>query len=614
MADNLDDAASYGLRPVQPGAAVVPVHPQDDPASYGLTPVAAKPAPAASNSARDSQDPTGAAADMGYRPGPANDPTAAIHNALMPAPNTTYSDVLPLAKDDKTGDIRLALPNFLRSPLIGLTEQGPQIDPSGKLVVPGATIDPATNTLGVTPETAAMGALAVPEIRGVRGTPVPPLSPEAARVAEVSAAARQPPPPQTVPTLSTITDAIRRADRPAGPTPESPAEAGPAGAQVTPPREAALTPREADINRSNAEQQKLLERQEPGVPDNNIYVEGNHPTEAEIEQTVHAAREMKNLRNVNVDVSQSSRELADQKSQNRQGHYADIAGSQFDKLNAETARDQQLSQDIGAVFRNKTEADAQGVVDVGNAILDGPDGKVDPVVRVVKNVLGKLTDRTGQLESDPEKLWGVRKQINLLLSKEAAIENPTNQAAVRQLMQLRNAVDAAIEPAAPGFHAALQRYAEASRPIDAMELLQGRESRLYDNQNRMQYSSVQRMLKEAVAARHPDAPLNPWKSLSDEQMQRLFQLRDDLRRSASAEDLARAGGSDTVPNAVDVAKSFAGTIGSSLPILGPMGLRAKAALDPLIGRYAAAKQQRRGMEMLYPDPARYPPRNALGPP
>ncbi len=89
-------------------------------------------------------------------PEPASGPdlSTRIHDTLAPAPNTTYGDVLPLAKDDTTGAIRPALPNMIRSPLIGLTEQGGQ-----------ATINPDTGTIGVPPEAASVAQFAVSPLR-----------------------------------------------------------------------------------------------------------------------------------------------------------------------------------------------------------------------------------------------------------------------------------------------------------------------------------------------------------------------------------------------------------------------------------------------------------------
>jgi hypothetical protein len=495
----------------------------------------------------------------------------------------------------------------------------------------GLTIDPATNTLNQTPEGLAALQLFAPGAGVAGGRDVQfsgadafkreapsflerqgDMRPMPVTLNELNAAINRVPPEQYGPPAPSTNQMAPRV----GPDGSliAPGEPAPAGAAPTPATAAAMTPQEVAINRSQAENTKLLEQQQPGVQDLNLYVDGSHPTVAQIEQTVNASREDKTLRNLNTEVSQEAREVADRNNTARQIHYGDNAGSQFDVNAATKARDDQLEADIGAAFRRKGQADAQPIVDVGQSILNGPDGKIDPVVRVVKNVTDKLYDADGNLETDPAKLWGVRKQINFLLSKEAAIETPSNQAAARQLMQLRNAVDAAIEPAAPGFGDAISNYAAASRPIDAMELLQAREPKLYDSLNRMQYSKVQQMMREAVAARHPDAPLNPWQSLSDDQMQRLWALRDDLRRSASAEDLARASGSDTVPNAIDVAKQYSGVALSAVPVLGPMAYRAKAALAPILDAAAARRQRARGMQMQYPDPAKYQLRNPLAPP
>jgi hypothetical protein len=86
--------------------------------------------------------------------------------SLEPAPNTTYGSVLPLARDDTTGKLRFAMPNMLRTPLLGLTGEGPQIDPkTGNLTVPGATINPSTGTLGLTPEAQSVAAFAATPLR-----------------------------------------------------------------------------------------------------------------------------------------------------------------------------------------------------------------------------------------------------------------------------------------------------------------------------------------------------------------------------------------------------------------------------------------------------------------
>jgi hypothetical protein len=101
-------------------------------------------------------------------------------------------------------------------------------------------------------------------------------------------------------------------------------------------------------------------------------------------------------------------------------------------------------------------------------------------------------------------------------------------------------------------------------------------------------------------------------------MQRLWNLRDDLRRSAGALELARAPGSDTAPNIIDAIKQY-GKLGGNAAIdaaashllgaAGPVLVRgARAMLAPITARRAARAQLERMQEMLYPsNPLQSPP-------
>ena len=100
--------------------------------------------------------PEAGAADIpqSQAPGPTRqEASQAVAKALAPAPDTTYGNILPLAKDDKTGAIRLALPNMIRSPLIGLTE-GP--GSAGTFGSSAVTLNPQTGSLGLTPEASSL--------------------------------------------------------------------------------------------------------------------------------------------------------------------------------------------------------------------------------------------------------------------------------------------------------------------------------------------------------------------------------------------------------------------------------------------------------------------------
>jgi hypothetical protein len=209
----------------------------------------------------------------------------------------------------------------------------------------------------------------------------------------------------------------------------------------------------------------------------------------------------------------------------------------------------------------------------------------------------------------------VRKHIDDLLSKEAGATDPKSIRAAANLQQLKTVLDGTIEQAAPGFKQYLKNFSDASRPIDEMEVLQGHQNKLYDTQGRMQLSRVQSMMRNIVDSRAAPG-INPYKSISDETMQRLWNLRDDLRRSASAQELARTPGSDTTQTMGDVAKRAAviggrlaahGVANHLFPVLGSLGVN--AAEGAIANKLAAGAQRRgiaRGMSNLNPNQLRPP--------
>jgi len=131
------------------------------------------------------------------------------------------------------------------------------------------------------------------------------------------------------------------------------------------------------------------------------------------------------------------------------------------------------------------------------------------------------------------------------------------------------------------------------------------------------------MMRNIVDARAAPG-INPFKSIPDETMQRLWNLRDDLRRSASAQELARTPGSDTAQNLFDIMRGAAhgvaghmvahGAANALAPGWGSVGLAiAKNAIAPARAAKLAKKQTARGLEMLHPSQEKFPARNPLEP-
>lgn len=539
-----------------------------------------------------------------------------VPNALAIPQGRINMTWLPWTADEGTGaNGNISLPGVLRAPLQGLVGGG------GWSQTGNLTIDPATNAMRLTPEAASVPAFAasplnvraVPPEGVIAGGPqvagVNPLSPEVAAAADARAATAGPAPSSPVPNAPAAPPVASQGTA-AGPQP--------AGAAVTPPGAATLTPAEVAAYRATAEGNKLLENQRVGEPDRASYVPGVTPNAAEQEQTVNAARELKSMGITAPDASQQMKLAAQANNDARTSYFQDTARSPVDVQRAEQARAEQADADLKATWANKTDADASSVQDAANQILAGPDGKRKAVQSVVSSVVDQLHDAAGNLETDPEILYGVRKHIDDLLSPQGQRETPMAARATASLQTLKDTLDGVIEQAAPGFKQYLKNFSDASKPIDEMQVLQDAEPNLFKGPNAtLRYSDFQRFMKNVVDMRNAQG-VNPYKSISDDTMQRLWNLRDDLRRSASAQELARAPGSDTASNIIDAMKQYgklAGQVGmeaAAAHIFGPAGPMmvrgARAVVAPIMEQRAATTAAQRLQQMLYPsNPLNQPP-------
>jgi hypothetical protein len=563
--------------------------------------------------------------------------------SLQPAPHTTYGDVLPLAQDDTTGKLRLALPNFLRDPLIGLFTQGPQIDPkTGNLTVPGVTTDPVTGRSGLTPEAASVASLAANPLRFSGANPLmrepvspltltrpPPVTvPELhAAIARADAAPALPssgPPPADAAPAGAPQPSGAAAPAPSGAAPPSgggPVPGGGApravGADVTPPRLAQITPAEETAYRNTAEGTKLLENQTPGVPDTSQYVPGVTPNQAELEQTVNAAREIKILGIGNTEASQKAKVAANVNNEARTEYWNDTVGSPVDKHLEEQARERDINAAKPQVFSadNVTGPfDPTPVVQRIDDIMSQPANLENSQLKaVLPAIRARLVDANGNaLITDPQQAWGLRQDIDRMTSARMTQADPNPHYVAHELNTVADAIDGKIGDVAPGYQDMLDQYAAHSRKLDEMQVLQDAAPGLFRGPNmQMGFNDFQRFMKGVVDARSsPSTDLNPYKSITDDTMQRLWNLRDDLRRSAGALDLARAPGSDTAPNIIDALKQYAKLGGQGVaenaisylfPIGGPMITRGlRAVLQPMTEGRATARQTARMQQMLYP--------------
>ncbi|WP_455154183.1 glucosaminidase domain-containing protein [Cupriavidus campinensis] len=238
-------------------------------------------------------------------------------------------------------------------------------------------------------------------------------------------------------------------------------------------------------------------------------------------------------------------ERAAQAAAARTGAMERASGTASDIATAEAARGSRASQQLSEAFREAKPADPNATLGVIDSILTGPSGKRDAVRSALSNIRSKLVDADGKLETNAETLYNsVRKQIGDLLDGRMAASNPAGLQASRELIAVRDALDQDIASAAPGFGQYLADYASASRPINAMEFLQG--LKLTDAQGNITLARVQNAISN-IAKQRSASGANGAKAVSQAQMDALTAIREDLLRAANS-GAGKSIGSNTFQN------------------------------------------------------------------
>ena len=328
-------------------------------------------------------------------------------------------------------------------------------------------------------------------------------------------------------------------------------------------------------------------------PDLTVYVPGSTPTLGEATGHPAIAALERNAR-TNPKVSERFSDRMMDNAVARKDFFEGIAKDGDAIADAETAREAATGKIRNAAFKKAKPADPTPVVDTIDKILAGPAGQRDVVVKALKSVRGKLTEKAGKAdlyETDVEQLYGIRKSINDMLSPLASNEAKGSQLATRELMDVKKQLDKAIEKAAPGFRSYLKTYETMSRPIDEMKLLQG--LNLTDARGNLTLGKVQKAI-EKIEAQRKGTGVNKAKSVSNDTLDGLRALRDDLKRAGNI-DLGKARGSDTAQNLVT------GKMAEDLDV--PISLGAFAA-SPILGtglglaRRASEKQSGKVLDQL----------------
>lgn len=233
----------------------------------------------------------------------------------------------------------------------------------------------------------------------------------------------------------------------------------------------------------------------------------------------------------------------------RQSELANLAGTPQQLAAAKGARDAATTPLREQALNAAGTADVSPVHAIIDSILQSPAGQRETVSKSVqwaKDLIGE--------QSDPAALYEIRKDLQLAQagklqpSSQNAPNASTLAQARGQLGQVVSSLDDAIETAAPGFKAYLQRYRELSQPIDQMKVIQ-------EIQRRSQLTSAdittgQNFIGNATFSRALDAAIQKsGAKLTPDQIERLNAIRTDLQYGQAINSpLIKAPGSDTFQN------------------------------------------------------------------
>lgn len=371
--------------------------------------------------------------------------------------------------------------------------------------------------------------------------------------------------------------------------PGAAAAPGSMGAAAVPPGSApAMTAAQANASKLTGFNYRMSQ-QAPLAYDNTPYVTGSTPTLAEAAADPAMAGQQRVIAAGDADFANLDRK----NNEARYDHFDDLGGTPTTTQTLKAARSDEASANLQAAFSKTTPTDATPVMDLATGIMNDPRlGENDDIRKYVGLVQQKLLKPDGTLKNDPENLYGVRENITNMLSKPSLAANPAVNNASGQLLQLKNALDQVIEVGAPGYKKYMSDYATASRPIDAQELLQSYRPNLSGADGTMQLSRVNSMLKN-IGGQLSSSGLSDAKSLTDDQLDGLFNLRSDLLRQNNR-NLARPSGSDTANNL-----SVMGQLGTGAATAGAHALVShipganmllNAVMDNATGKAAAANR------------------------
>lgn len=330
------------------------------------------------------------------------------------------------------------------------------------------------------------------------------------------------------------------------------------------------TPEQKLTNLGKSVTQSAEDRAGPQLQDNNIYVPNVERPLAAREFSPQNSLDDKTLRA--ADPVYRAQQEGIERTNNQT--MVDLLSKDAGDANAlKTAHDDraEVAPPAQQLFDNEKPVDAAPLVNQIDSTLAGPDGKRAAVVRTLTAVKNSLFDGDGNLETLPSQLYGARKNITDFLRKGVGEGADDVRASKSILTGLLDKIDPIINGGAPKYQTYLDQFHEASQPINQMEFLQKYQTgpkNLTGVDGYLQLKKVQKMLDDIYQGQKVSG-INPAKSLTDDQVQNIVSVRNELAAQSLKDRLASVKGSDTTQQ-----MNRAGVLGD-----GPIGTAVKGAAE-----------------------------------
>jgi hypothetical protein len=293
-----------------------------------------------------------------------------------------------------------------------------------------------------------------------------------------------------------------------------------------------MAPADFAANRLQGEVERLATP--PAKNDTTIYIPDTKPTLAEVTGNPQTATDQK----YNRQQPEAMAAHVEQENHNAEAvanYYADTAGSAQELQRMDAARSARAQTNIQNVFGDpqsqRAPADPSPTIDLMQSILDNPrQAERDSVTKTLSSLADKFYDANGEPKTDPYALYGIGEHINDLLRGVGDTETSSAARVLKsELTQVKSSLYDDIEKAAPGFAQYRADYQQDSSQINAMQLLQDARLSLLNKDQHITPARWFTFMKGVVQGRAD--PMDPASSLSDDQMNRLWNITDQLKRS-----------------------------------------------------------------------------------